>query len=154
MPRWASRLAVAVIAISTCFVPLSSAQDGTKADMKDIMRLMELSGSASMGGQMLDQLIGSFQQRLPDVPQDFWDAYRAEMDMQELVGLIAPVYAKHFTADDVQALIEFYESPVGKKMVVTQPMILEESMAIGQSYSQSVTMKLLERLNAEGHMDS
>ena len=154
MPRWATHFTIAAIAVCICFAPISTAQESAKADMKDIMRLMDLSGSANMGEQMLNQMMGTFQQRLPDVPQEFWDAYRAEMDMDELVGLIAPVYARHFTAADVQALIKFYESPVGKKMVTTQPMILQESMAIGQSYSQSVTMKLMDKLKAEGYMGS
>ena len=155
MLRSAVRFVIAIIAVLACVAPISSAQESaTKPDMAEIMRLMELSGSAGMGAQMMDQMLGSFQQSMPTVPAEFWEAFRAEFDATEIVKLIAPVYAKHFNAEDVAGLIAFYESPVGKKLVKTQPLILQESMAIGQQYSQSVTMRLMEKLKAEGHVDS
>lgn len=151
MLRITARLTAALVAISICIAPIASAQEAAKADMKDILRLMDLSGSTGMGSQMMDQMLGSFQQNMPTVPQKFWDDFRTEVDANEIVELIAPVYAKHFNASDVAALIKFYESPVGRKLMKSQPAILQESMAIGQQYSQDVATKLMQKLKAEGH---
>ena len=114
MLRWTTRVALILVAVMATAAPLSTAQEtADKPDIDAVIRLMELSGAGEMGVAMLDQVIGSFQQTMPNVPQEFWDAYREEIDAQELVQLVAPVYAKHLSAQDIAAITEFYESPAG-----------------------------------------
>jgi len=70
--------------------------------------------------------------------------------LQELV----PVYAKYFTQDDIRGMLAFYESPVGKKMIQTMPAVVQDSMAVGQRWGQTVMPRVIatlqQRLRAEG----
>lgn len=70
------------------------------------------------------------------------------------VDLIVPVYAKHFTDDELDVLIEFYGTPVGKKTVSVMPQVTKEAMQIGQSWGQSlgptIVQRVRQRLKAEG----
>lgn len=47
---------------------------------------------------------------------------------------MAPVYEKHLTEADLNEVIKFYNSPVGKKLAGKTPAITQESMAAGQTW--------------------
>jgi hypothetical protein len=52
--------------------------------------------------------------------------------------LLVPIYATHLTRDEIEQLIRFYESPVGRRLTAVQPMISQESMAAGQTWGEAV----------------
>ena len=62
------------------------------------------------------------------------------------VDLIVPVYAKHFTNDELDALIAFYQTPVGRKTVSVMPQVTQEAMQIGQRWGQSLGPIIVERV--------
>ena len=62
------------------------------------------------------------------------------------IDLIIPVYAKHFTNEELDGLIAFYESPVGAKTVRVMPQITREAMQIGQAWGQSLGPTIVERV--------
>jgi len=57
---------------------------------------------------------------------------------------LTSIYRKHFTQSEIQELIRIYESPLGRKMVTSNPSIMEESMAIGAQYGQKLMEEVLE----------
>ena len=56
----------------------------------------------------------------------------AEMDWEKMKGDYISIYADAFTEQDLTALIEFYKSPVGKKFIEQQPVLVQKSMEVGQ----------------------
>lgn len=52
-----------------------------------------------------------------------------------------PIYAKHFTTDEIEEVISFYEGPTGKKFIQENPIIIQEAMII---INQKYTPKLSE----------
>ncbi len=122
------------------------------AKRKDIRRLLELSGSAKLGLQMMDQMMGQFRGMMPNVPPEFWDDFRQGVDMDDLINLIVPVYERHFTHDDVRGLIAFYESDVGRKLVSVQPAILKDSMTAGEAWGRDIAARVTERLRVKGYL--
>ena len=52
--------------------------------------------------------------------------------IDDIIDEIVPLYARHFTAGELHQLADFYQSPLGAKMLVTMPQIMSESMQIGQ----------------------
>lgn len=53
-----------------------------------------------------------------------------------------PVYDKYFTVSELQDVIEFYESPTGKKFITQSPVIMQEAMAILNSKYQARIQKI------------
>jgi hypothetical protein len=41
--------------------------------------------------------------------------------------------------------LQFYTTPAGKKLISSQPVIMQESMQIGQQWGQSLFMKVMEK---------
>jgi len=96
----------------------------------------------------------------PDVAKDL-DASLAIVQKelaprrQELHDRIAALYAGHFTEAELRKLVQFYESPVGKKMVEVTPEILRQSYGVVQDWAQKLSFdvmaKLREEMKKKGH---
>lgn len=118
---------------------------------KDILKLLEITGSANLGIQVMDNLLNSFKQSYPTIPSEFWDELTTEINPDDLVELIIPIYDKHYTHQDILGLIEFYESDLGRRMVQLQPAILQDSMAAGRKWGEDLAKKVVKRMERKGY---
>ncbi len=116
---------------------------------QDIRQLLAATGAAAMGEQVMDQMIGSMKPMAPQLPETFWTELRVEVTGDSLIELVVPIYAKHLNPEDVKALLAFYESPAGKKLIAVQPAITAESMEVGQAWGQAVAMKVVAKMQAQ-----
>jgi hypothetical protein len=69
--------------------------------------------------------------------------------LPEFTDLASHVYAKHFTAADLDQLIAFYDSPIGKKLLAEQPAMLAEMNAVAQAWGQNLAMDVMRKLAPE-----
>ena len=98
------------------------------------------------GGQQLfhDQLL----KEKGTVPTEF-DSYFAKamgdlvknMPVDEIEQAMIPVYQRHFTKSDIEAMNSFYSSPVGQKVLEQLPIVMQEGM---QSAMPTITKYLAE----------
>ncbi len=114
--------------------------------LADIRRLMVVSGTNNLAVEMMNQMIAVFQQGNTYVPDKFWKDFMSEVDPNELIEMCVPSYDKHFTHDEIKQLIAFYETPLGEKLVKTQPVIMQASMAAGQQWGDKLSERVLEKL--------
>ena len=133
----------------------------------DIQRLMDLTGAARISHQISSilsrQLLDSLRKTNPNIPERTI-AISQEVMEEELSkafdgpnGLLAevvPIYAKHFTHDEIRGLIAFYQSDLGKRAIAELPSLMQESAAVGQRWATDmgprIQATLQERLKAEG----
>ncbi|WP_169312746.1 DUF2059 domain-containing protein [Owenweeksia hongkongensis] len=125
---------------------------GQKKDKeKDIRTLLELTGSAKLGIQALDKMLVSFRDIYPNVPTEFWEEVRQEVNPNDLVDMIVPIYDDYYTLEDILALIEFYKSDIGQKMTQVQSGILEDSMNVGRKWGEDLAKKVVKRMERKGY---
>ena len=80
----------------------------------------------------------------------YWLFYFYLLDKgKEGKALTIPIYQKHLTQEDIAALNKFYDSPAGKKMIKVQPLIMQESMAVGQAWGQKIAQEVINKYQAE-----
>lgn len=110
---------------------VSMAQDETFK--KDVMRVIEMSGSASQMKVAKDQI-------LKMIPAEKQAAFIIEFDASTpaLYDKLVKVYTEVYTKEDIKAMIAFYETPVGKKMSEKAGEIAEKSQAAGQEWGQAL----------------
>jgi len=130
---------------------IETTQVVTDSKRDDIVKLMDLTGAGDLGVQAMKQMMGMFKQSNPEVPAKFWDRVAEEVDPNELVELCIPAYEKHLSHEDIKGLIAFYETPLGRKLVETQPAIMQECMVAGQQWGMQLGQKIAEELEAEGY---
>lgn len=127
---------------------LNSSIDKAKRD--DIRKLLFLTGAGNLGKQVMTQMIGQFKRQNANIPEAFWKEFSEGISTDDLIELTIPVYDKHLSHDDIKGLIKFYQSPVGKKLIQVQPLIVNDSMQIGARWGQEVAKKAIENLRAKG----
>jgi hypothetical protein len=73
----------------------------------------------------------------------------------ELLNDIARMYAEQFSEQELKALITFYKSPLGRKMVTDEPKIINQSLRYvenwGNELSDEVLSKFREEMKKKGH---
>ncbi|MBM4153021.1 MAG: DUF2059 domain-containing protein [Kiritimatiellaceae bacterium] len=129
---------IVISAVTLCMSTYAETSDAKRADIK---RLMEVTGSGELATQMLNQMIPAFKQIYPMIPDEFWNEFVAELNMDELIELCIPSYDKCFTHDEIKELLKFYETPIGKKMIQVQPQIMQECMMAGQMWGKQIGAK-------------
>jgi uncharacterized protein len=71
---------------------------------------------------------------------------KASQQTDQMVDLIAAVYAREFTDEDLDALVAFYHTPAGEHLVAKQPEILKGMLAVGQQWGQMIAKQTLDDL--------
>jgi hypothetical protein len=74
---------------------------------------------------------------------------RRAFTAERMVEGLVPVYERYLTAEDVKALIAFYESPAGRKLVAVQPLLIRESGAVGDKIAEEALERIYSRYREE-----
>ena len=117
----------------------------------DIRRLLELTNTAQLAGQITQQMMDSFKAAFAKVPDATWVELKKELTPNDLLTKIAEVYDRHFTHDDIKALIAFYQTPLGAKLLKELPAITQESLEAGQVWGRAMGQRMMDRLDAKGY---
>jgi uncharacterized protein len=122
----------------------------TKDD--DIIKLLRISGSVKLADQMMTAMIPQYKKLVPNIPDIFWDKFIEKINMDDFLHLCVPVYSKYYTHDEIKQLINFYESPLGKKMVEVAPLMSQETMLIGRKWGEKLAQDIVNELTKEGYL--
>jgi uncharacterized protein len=113
--------------------------------------LLELTGSADLGKQMLDAMVLQFA-GMPGVSQEYVETFMELAKPEELVELVVPLYVAALDEATLKASIAFYSSPEGRKLIEVQPQLTQESMVLGQQWGMKLaeeTQRTLEARKAD-----
>ncbi len=74
------------------------------------------------------------------VPQENQEAFKKELaeSTHSLYKKMAAVYTESFTEDELDKILAFYDTPVGKKMVAITPELTKKGMEIGQAWGMEL----------------
>jgi hypothetical protein len=119
-----------------------------------LKKMLQVAGTEATFSMAIKQMVSMFKEQKSAVPDSVWNALEAEFgntSMDELVTMLVPVYEKHLTEKDLQEMIAFYQTPVGKKYAEKSPFIMQESMQVGQQWGMQVGTAFDEKLRAKGY---
>ena len=161
-----SSLGIFAVAVILVFIQTRavSAEQASHEFQNDTMTLLQMTGAANLGLQMgtatTNQIIDLLRKQDPDIPQKAVDAIKDEIsklfaeEISTMLDAVVPIYAKHFSHEELKGLISFYKTTLGQKTIKVLPQIMNESMLAGQVWGKSLEPKLRkrlsERLKAEG----
>jgi D-alanyl-lipoteichoic acid acyltransferase DltB (MBOAT superfamily) len=140
-----------ILAISLIFVTVWAYAE-TKQEK--IERLMRMTGSAEMGVMIFDNMIGQFMTLFPDVPMEYWEEMYKIVDTDEITSMIVPIYDQFFSSEEIDQLIDFYTTDIGKKLIERTPMITNESMRLGQEWGEKIGEEILNKMRDDGLIDT
>jgi hypothetical protein len=123
----------------------------TAAIRKMIVQTGALETGMKQGLANLERMKSEGQNTLP---QEFFDRFATEFSSGSFRRIfenyIIRVYRKHLTLEDVNGLIAFYETDLGKKTISVMPQLIGESLEGGAALGQMIGLKIFEQLLEEG----
>lgn len=126
----------------------------TKALERDIRRLLEVSNVIERNLNSIDPLFENYKRSLPSVPKDVWEdlkrEFKAEFNADVIAEMYVPIYARHFTPEEVKKMLAFYESPVGRKMITEMPLVEADAYIAGFERGRTLQKKVWDKLRARG----
>jgi len=154
------------VVLSLGLVPAACAQHdpSAPATREDIEHYLNVVHSQQMIQQMLAAMTGPMHKMVHDqylknqdkLPADFeqremgvLDEMFQNMPFNEMLQAMVPVYQRHFTKGDVDALIAFYSSPTGQKMLQELPSIMSEAMETMTPLMEKYMETMKQRIEGE-----
>ena len=143
--------AILFLTLATC--TWTSAQSADPY-VQTLSRMFEVSGTENVYKSVITQVFGMFKQQYSQVDPTIWEELEAEFmqtSMDEIVEMLVPVYEKHLSQDDLQTVIDFYMTDIGKKFAEKTPLITQESMQIGQAWGQKIGEEFAKKMEERGY---
>lgn len=134
------------LTVVICVLSISAFSQTSTTKTEKIRKLLEISGSSKLGEQVFKNMSTVFQQSFPKLDNKFWEDFAKEVNTEDLANMIIPIYNKYYTEADIDELIKFYNTPTGKKVIQTLPLIMQESMVAGQAWGKQISEKVMQKI--------
>lgn len=155
-----------VPAVAQSAAPAKTQEAGAKPAAKvapekeaAIRKLFEIQGARQSMGQVLAGMSANMKPMLskmlpPGDYQDqliplFFEKFQSKMKADDLIEMLIPVYDKYLSKEDIDGLAQFYQTPVGKKMVSVLPQLAVETQAAAMNMGQELGRKAMLEVLAE-----
>lgn len=95
--------------------------------VEHILKLIDVNGTRDALKSQIDQIIA-------EAPEGRADEMKRIFDLDGLLEELVPIFALHYTQEEVQQLIEFYESNIGQRVLEETPDLMQEVMEATAKY--------------------
>jgi uncharacterized protein len=159
-------LLACLILFAACVASAQQPSTDSPATKDDVLRLFRVMDTQAQVRQVMEQVMQQMRtmnreqikQRHPDITE----ADLARMDREseeiakgfpvdEMIEDMVPVYQKHLTKPDVDAMIAFYSSPTGKKLLRELPALMAEGVQAAYPRMQKSLDAILKRLDEQAN---
>ena len=123
-----------------------------------IRHLMDLTQTSKLGDNIQSYITNQVRTGLgralkPDSLPKFMDEFNQKFvsaaPASSVTDAMVPIYASAFSTEDIQGLIQFYESPLGQRVVKNLPAVDQQSQAAGVRIEQTAALAILRGMSEE-----
>lgn len=121
---------------------------------KTLKKMFEVSGTEDSYQAAIKQMFVMFKEQYPEVKKEIWNDFEKEFSktsINDLTEMLFPIYSKYLTQEDLKELINFYQTPVGKKFAKNTPLIMQESMQVGQEWGKQMGEDFIKKMEEKGY---
>jgi uncharacterized protein len=156
--------AAAVAVVLVAFGPAAHSQQPSAAAMATARQLIAATGATTVFNPLIAGVVEQakllYLQQNPALAKDLneiADKMRTDLAPRfaELSEEMARLYATHFTDQELKAILVFYQSQAGKKLLDQQPTVVDDSMKFAQEWANKLSDQVIgtmrEELKKRGH---
>ncbi len=139
-------------------VPKSAAKVDSEKEAA-IRKLFEIQGTRKSMGQVMAGMTENMKPMLskmlpPGEYQDklirlFFEKFQSKLKTDDLLDLTIPIYDKYLSKEDIDGLAQFYQTPLGKKMISVLPQLLIESQTAAMNLGEQIGRQSMLEVLAE-----
>src|SRR5712675_2646836 len=152
---WSIRAGVVAAAFGVMVMPLGAqAQQPSGNALLLAREIINVKGAAKMYDpvivEVVDRTTGVLMQTNPMLFKELDEvAERLRKEyaprVSELLAEVARLYAARFTEAELKDVLAFYKSPVGQKIVLQEPAILNQSVVFSESWASGFSEEVLSK---------
>jgi uncharacterized protein len=160
----AAAITAVVASVSIWDTALAQQQQPTPEAVETARQIITLKGGDTLFNTLIPGVIEQgkymFEQQNPNLGKELRDVtakLRADYAPRQaqLTTEIAKIYASHFSEKEIKDVLAFYQSPLGRKLIIEEPKALDNSMSYAQNwartFSDEVIRKMREEMKKLGH---
>lgn len=127
-------------------------QAGSPEKLKKIEQAIQLSGAIGSVDVMIEPMLAQYIDALrqggmeisPGLSEDMQKTVARVMrrNYPNLVTRIVGLYDQHFSDEEIDQMITFWKSPIGRKVARLNPVLTERGMVIGQQWGMALQGEL------------
>lgn len=154
----ATRLAVLAVVVAAMSSAAQAQKKPSAAAMETANELVKVTGATALFNPLIAGVVEQakivFLQQNPGLSNDLNEiAIKIRTDLaprfSELTDEVGRLYSKHFSEQELKAILTFYKSPVGQKMLKQQPQVVDSSMKFAQDWANNLTDEVIKRMRDE-----
>lgn len=118
-----------------------------------IDKFLEVSGSKETMKAQFPVLMNTLKNMLPNIPEDVFakiEAKYRELFFNRMVELIAPIYNRYFTLEELKNYIAFYETDLGRKIAKVSPTLINNLFKVGEQAGAFIMQSVIAELKSKG----
>jgi len=156
---WSIRAGMVAAAFAVIAMPLvTQAQEPSRNALLLAREIINVKGAAKMYDpvivEVVDRTTGTLMQTNPMLFKELDEvAERLRKEyaprVSELLAEVARLYAARFTEAELKDVLAFYKSPVGQKIILQEPAILDQSIAFSETWASKLSEEVLTKIRAE-----
>jgi hypothetical protein len=135
------------------FVARAQTTQDSDAEQTALARqFLEATGALEQGFRIIEASLPAQRAANPAIPAVFWDRLLAQVKARrdEFLNEVIPVFARLFTSAELKGLVDFYRSPLGRRLLEIQPQMAKEIGEASQRWGQRLSLEVAQQLAAEG----
>jgi hypothetical protein len=126
-------------------------------DLLQITKTMDavIKATKQQSMEIAEQMI---REKIPDITATQKKQFEEIMDdvmqsslgpaaIKEMLEATIPVYQRHLTKADLDAMVAFYSSPAGQKILREQPAMVQESMEASAGIQQRIARSMFQKID-------
>jgi len=134
--------------------PLQELVTPKEAKHEEIKELIAITHVEESFKALVPEIFKQLKSTFPQVSEKEWGLLQTEFDVMQLVEVLIPIYERHLSREDVQALLAFYRTALGQKLISIMPQIMQEGFAAGQQWGVKIGNRIAERVAQENKQSS
>jgi uncharacterized protein len=115
-----------------------------------IQEMERLTGMRDMQKRIVSSAMQYYRSAFPPfMPQDVIDDLSKSLENADLNAQAKVIYQKYISTEDATKIIEFYQTPTGKRMIAAQPEMISEMQRSSVQIAQQTAKDVIERHKPE-----
>ena len=149
-------IASTTLALLTVFAPAQEANEETLTAAGKLIETMGVREEMAVGFkaamepmlQPMIQQMGLNEEQVAELNGIFSGWWENDIDQEAIIDDYKKLYADTFSAEELTELELFYQSPLGKKMLLSMPELTQKGMQIGMTAAQEKQPQLMAKMQA------
>jgi uncharacterized protein len=122
----------------------------TKQDK--VKELISLNGSFTLSKEIEKEVISKYKKKYDNVPDSAWKPIEEKINIDELINKVVDIYGNRFSEKEIDQLLIFYKSDLGKKVIQNSPDMITEIQNSTSNWAMKVTQTINDDLEKMGYL--